>query len=356
MKNRIAGLLTVLLTLALPDLAGAAVQVLVGPTPIVNGGARASTDITVFNGKLAFAIAVGTAVPYGVPRGAIIDVAPVSNGRIGRDRVVFADFIPNDWSAWPNTYHRVEILEQSAQRAVIRATRDWGQATVTTLYTLQDDSDAVEISTILHNGGHEPLPDLLSGLTLWLSSGYLFSVPGLAEQRNGKAEGALSDRVIAYDADFSIALHAPYFDHVDSGSMDMLRLHTLAPGASQVFEGWLQVGSSGDLGAVVQAEINRKHLASGTLEGRISARGGKAVDQPVVVIEKQGQPYAWVLGHKDRYQVTLPVGDYLLHAAGKGYSHSRDVPVSVRSGSNEQLDFLELSPPGRLHFSVHAAG
>ena len=356
MKHRIAALLTTLLALAVPDFAWAAVQVFIGPTPIVNGAARANTDITVFNGKLAFAIAVGTAVPYGVPRGAIVDVAPVSNGRIGRDHVVFADFIPNDWSAWPNTYHRVEILEQSAQRAVIRATRDWGQATVTTLYTLQDDSDAIEIRTTLHNEGSEPLSDLLSGLTLWPNSGYLFSVPGLADQRNGKAEGALSDRVLAYDADWNIALHAPYFDHIDSGSMDMLRLHTLAPGASQIFEGWLQVGSSGDLGAVVQAEINRRHLASGTLHGRISARSGKAVDQPVVVIEKQGKPYAWVLGHKDRYQLTLPVGDYLLHATGKGYSQSRDVPVSVRAGSSEQLDFLELSLPGRLHFSVHAAG
>ena len=183
----------------------AAVQVLVGPTPIVNGAARASADITVCNGKLAFAIAVGTAVPYGVPRGAIIDVAPVSNGRIGRDHVVFADFIPNDWSAWPNTYHRVEILEQSAQRAVIRSTRDWGQTTVTTLYTLQDDSDAIEIRTTLHNEGSETLSDLLSGLTLWLNSGYLFGVPGLAGQRNGKAEGALSDRVVAYDADWRAA-------------------------------------------------------------------------------------------------------------------------------------------------------
>jgi hypothetical protein len=74
MKNRIAALLTALLALALPDFAWAAVQVLVGPTPIVNGAARANTDITVFNGRLAFAIAVGTAVPYGVPRGALIDV------------------------------------------------------------------------------------------------------------------------------------------------------------------------------------------------------------------------------------------------------------------------------------------
>src|SRR5882724_9925097 len=87
----------------LPASAGAAVRVIVGPTPIPNGAAKSAGDITVVNEKLAFALAVGSPVPYGVPRGAIVDAAPVVDGVIGRDCVVFADFIPNDWSAWPNT-------------------------------------------------------------------------------------------------------------------------------------------------------------------------------------------------------------------------------------------------------------
>jgi hypothetical protein len=91
-------LLAALLPVAAPQ---AAVQVLVRPTPIPDGEARARGDITVINEKLAFALAVESRVPYGVPRGAIIDVAPVLNGKIGRDRVVFADFIPNNWSAGP---------------------------------------------------------------------------------------------------------------------------------------------------------------------------------------------------------------------------------------------------------------
>ena len=75
----------------------------------------------------AFALAVDSPVPYGVPRGAIVDVAPVRDGRIGRDHTVFADFIPNNWSAWPNTYHRVAILERGPERAVIQSVRDWGK-------------------------------------------------------------------------------------------------------------------------------------------------------------------------------------------------------------------------------------
>ena len=83
-----------------------------GPDPIVDGEAAAARDVTVFNEHLAFGLAVESVVPYGVPRGAIVDVAPVVDGKPGRDRVVLADFIPNNWSAWPNTYQKVEIVRR----------------------------------------------------------------------------------------------------------------------------------------------------------------------------------------------------------------------------------------------------
>src|SRR6267154_1955842 len=117
-------LLAMSLGLAVHGHAWAGVRVLVGPTPIPDGEARSAGDITVLNDRLAFSLAVDSAVPFGLPRGALVDAAPVSNGKIGQDRLVFADFIPNDWSAWPNTYHRVEIIEQTPERAVISATRD----------------------------------------------------------------------------------------------------------------------------------------------------------------------------------------------------------------------------------------
>ncbi|HEX7374892.1 MAG TPA: hypothetical protein VF277_07950, partial [Steroidobacteraceae bacterium] len=187
--------------------ASAAVQVVVGPTPIVDGEANAARDITVSNEKLAFAIAVESGVPYGVPRGAIVDVAPVVDGRPGRDRVVFADFIPNNWSAWPNTYQKVDVLEHGPQQAVIRATRDWGQVTIETTYTLRADSDRIELRTVMTNTGDSTLAGLLSGQTLWPSAGYFFGIPGLGDLQEGPASGALADRVSAYDEDWSITLH-----------------------------------------------------------------------------------------------------------------------------------------------------
>src|SRR5262249_61591928 len=126
-----------------------------------------------------------------------------------------------------------------------RAVRDWGHVVITTLYTLESGSDAVAMSTTMANEGDRPLPDLLSGFTLWPNSGYLFPVPGLAGVKAGPAAGALSSRVVAYDAGWSVTLHAPYLDHVGFESRDLLGKHTLAPHASHTFSGWLQVGTSG---------------------------------------------------------------------------------------------------------------
>ena len=122
----------------------AAATVVVGPTPIVDGEATAARDITVVNEHLAVGLAVESVVPYGVPRGAIVDVAPVVDGRPGLDRVVFADFIPNNWSAWPNTYQKVEIVDRGPARVVVRATRDWDKVTIETTYTLLAGADRVE--------------------------------------------------------------------------------------------------------------------------------------------------------------------------------------------------------------------
>ena len=332
--------------------AHAAVRVLAGPTPIPDGDARAAGDFTVINEKLAFALAVESPVPFGVPRGAIVDVAPVSHGQIGRDRVAFADFIPNNWSAWPNTYQHVEVLERGPQQVRIRAVRDWGKVNIVTVYSLRTNSDQVEIRTTMTNGGDETLTDLLSGLTLWPRSGFLFAVPGLAGVSEGKADGAFADRVVAYDAGWAITLHAPYLDHIGSASRDLFQLHTLQPHESRTFTGWLQVGARGDLAPVVRAEIERRHLPSGTVRGAVSIRDGKALAQPVVVAERDGKPYAWVVGHEGAYRLRLPAGAYALYATGRNYSRSAPTSVNVHAGTEQVRDFHDLDSPGRLAFSV----
>ncbi len=328
------------------------VRLIRGPTPIPEGDARAAGDLTVVNEHLAFALAVESPAPYGVPRGALVDMAPVTAGTIGRDRVVFADFIPNNWSAWPNTYQHVDILEEGPQQVRIRAVRDWGRVRIETLYTLHEHSDRILIATTMTNEGDVALPDLLSGLTLWPSSGFLFPVPGLAGVNEGKADGALANRVSGYDADWSVTLHAPYMDHVGSGSRDLFLLHTLKPKESRTFSGWLQVGASGDLAPVVAAEIEQQQLPAGSVHGIVRTRDGKPLAQPVVVVERDGKPYAWVLGRDGAYDMRLPAGEYSLYATGRNYARSAVVSVDVAPASAQTRDFADLQGPGSVDFSV----
>jgi hypothetical protein len=348
----LAGCLAALLPLgaALAD-----VRVIVGPTPIVKGNARAAGDITVVNDHLAFALAVQSAVPYGVPRGALIDLAPVTDGTIGRDRVVFADFIPNNWSAWPNTYQHVEIVERGPQRAVIRTTRAWGRVTIVTVYTLAADSDHVDITVTMTNGGDAALPDLKSGLTLWPNSGFFFGVPGMQDVPAGRAEAPPAHRVVAYDEDWAVALHADYFDYEGDESRDLFLTHTLAAGKTQSFEGWLQVTPRGDLKPVVRAEIERRHLPGGTVEGVVLDHDNAPVDDALVMVEKQGSPYAWTLAHAGRYALELPQGEYTLYATAKNYSQSRRTELKVAAAAEQKADFLDLLQPGRIDFAVSDA-
>lgn len=322
-----------------------------GPTPIPDGEATAAGDITVRNDRLVFTLAIESQAPWGVPRGAIVDLAAVKDGAPDLDRIAFADFIPNNWSSWPNTGHEVEIVEDTPEKAVIRITRDFGEADLETTYTLEDGSDRIHLVTKMTNNGDAPLDGLLSGFTLWPDSGYLFPVPGLADAEAGPATGALSDRVVAYDKDWLIALHAPYFDHVGYDTKDLYLEHDLEPGESRSFEGWLQVGGSGDLAPVVKAGIERGDAAAGSLTGKIATAAGPVGDS-VVVVEKAGKPYAWTLTPSGDYAIDLPAGDYTIYATAAGYSNSEPQEVEVSGGQSLTRDFDDLKAPGTLDFKV----
>lgn len=341
-----------LLLLAAAAPAAADVEVITGPTPIPGGSARAAADITVRNEHLAFALSVQSPAPYGVPRGALTDLAPVNGERIGHDRVVFADFIPNNWSAWPNTYQRVEVFERGPQQVRIRATRDFGAVRLETTYTLRSGADRIELSARMHNEGAQPLRGLLSGFTLWPSSGFLFPVPGLAQLTEGAATGALAPRVSAYDRDWSITLEAPYLDHVGSHSRDLFLQHDLAPGESRSFEAWLQVTARGDLAPVLAAENARSGAPSARLHGTVRDRAGAALADPVVVVEQRGQTLAWTLGHAGDYALELAAGEYEVYATGPNYARSAAQQLQLAPGEERALDFGALGAPATLDFTV----
>src|SRR5207237_8073781 len=102
------------------------------------------------------------------------------------------------------------------------------------------------------------------------------------------------------------------------------------------------VAASEDLSPGVRAENERRHLPSGTVRGAVSIRDGKALGQPVVVAERDGKPYAWVVGHEGAYRLRLPAGAYALYATGRNYSRSAPASVNVRAGTEQVRDFHDL--------------
>lgn len=347
-----SALVAAILCAAIPAVVLASVRAITGPTPIPRGAATSARDITVVNEKLAFAIAVESHMPYGVPRGGIVDVAPVRDGRIERDRVEFADFIPDDWSAWPNTYQHVQILQNDARQVRIRSTRDWGKVRISTEYSLAAGADAVNIVTIMTNEGTKTLADLKSGLTLWPNSGFFLEVPGLHDLKVGAAEHALARRVSAYDEDWCITLHAPYLDNIDNSGRDLLRMHTLKPGESRRFEAHLQVDARGDLAPVMAAQIGWEHLPAGSVHGQVRTSTGESLAMPVVVVEQAGATYGWIAGQDGKFQARLPAGRYQIYATARGYSQSPPVDVQVQAGSDTALDFDALQPPAALALKI----
>jgi hypothetical protein len=216
----------------LPTLAAAAVRAAAGPTPIQGRGHAAGASLSsTRNWPSRWR---WLPVPYGVPRGAIIDVAPVTDGRIGRDCVVFADFIPDNWSAWPNTFQHIDVSRAARSEPLCEPCAIGARRPSPRFTRSNQTQTSVEIQTTMHNDGNAALPDLLSGLTLVameaISSG--FPECGVVQ---GKADGALSDRVVAYDETWSIALHAPTPTISPHGSLDLyqcIRSHPAKAGYS----------------------------------------------------------------------------------------------------------------------------
>ena len=336
--------------------AQADVSVTRGPTAIPDGEAGHAEDLTIANDHLAFSLAVESLPPWGVPRGTLVDLAAVKDGEMDLDRVAFADFIPDNWSAWPNDGKQVTVVEQSPERAVIEVARNFADAMVTTTYTLEKGSDRVHLVTEFDNRGDDPLAAIRSGYTLWPDTGYLFGVPGLGDAEETEASDALTDRMVAYDRVWAFALHAPYFDRISYQGQDMYLEHSLAPGETRRFEGWLQVVPSGDLAAVVANEIERKGLPSGRVHGQVEGADGQSPPDALVMIEREGAPYAWTLAEGGEYSLSLPVGEYRAYATAQGHSNSDTVDLDVTEGGDQTLDFDGLKGPGTLELSIKEAG
>ncbi len=338
--------------LGLAASAQAAVTVERGPTPLENGDATAARDIQLRNDHLVASIAVDSAPPWGVAPGGIIDAAPVHDGEALRDKVSLIDFIPNNWSSWPTSYQRFEIVEDGPDRGIIRVTRDWEAVVLTTTYTLEADSDRIHVVTEMANEGDKAYDDILSGYVMWPDGGHLFGPAGMHGTEEGSADPAFADWSAAYDESWGFALHAPYMSYVDYDARDLYLDHDLAPGATRTFEGWIQIMPDGSIARAAEAEIERKGLPAGTVSGEVRTANGERVAAPLIVAQRDGEPYTWTMGESGRYRLRLPAGKYTVYATARGHADSEPVPVTVTADGEHNVAFDDLRAPGTVRFEI----
>lgn len=329
--------------------ANAEVSIAIGPTTIPRGDATGARDITISNDLFAVAIAVDTAPPWGVARGGIVDIAPVSDGEPGYDIASLADFMPNNWSSWPTTYQRVNIEKISNDEAVVRTVRDWGEVELETFFRIGDADSRIHILTRMTNKGEASLDGLLSGYVVWPDGGYLIGEPVVSVNGDEEAPGGWT---AAYDEHWLLGLHAPFSKHVARRGRDRYMLHDLRPGATRTFEAWLQIENEGTLAPMVQTEIEFRQLASGQISGHVVSADGEPVIQPAVVVSKDGQPFAWTVGNDGDYEISLPAGNYEIYATARGYARGETRNVTVSKGSEARIDFADVRPPGKIHIKV----
>lgn len=321
--------------------------------PLIPGGdSRSSEDLTLLNSRLAVTFALGTNPPWGLIKGGLLDAAAVKNNEPEPDLLAIFDFLPDNWGGWPNSYLRTEVLASGPEKGVIQVERDWGALELVTTYTLENDQDHLQVLTRMTNSGLKKTAPLASGYAFWPKRGYILSPPGMNGVRQGAADQAFADWFVAYDLDWSLALHAPFADFIDHYGRGMFSRQTLSPGETRTFSGWLQFGDSGDINPVLKQECRRKGQATGRLSGYALDEKGHPLEQPIIIAEKNHQTFTWTLGSQGSYSLLLPPGEYQVQATGPGYGSSQKIAVTI-SGPGEQIqDFSGLTSPARLNFQV----
>lgn len=359
----IAAVLTLLL-LTVPASAALAVDpdvnLTTGPTTITNGSCLGANDITIDNGYFAIAIAVDTAPPWGVPKGSILDGTTITGGVWGRDKLTLVDFLPNAWAAWPNTYQTVTVTKDTADQAVVTVARDYNKLELVTTITVDRGSRFALLSTVATNpgGSGETYTDIFPGYTFCTTGGFMF---GPYAEQPGDPYPTVSDPygkyVLGYDSDYSIGLHYAAADAHDGGTgwQDLYTKSTFAPGDSLTFDGKVQFEDSASISRFVATVIDDRADAAGTVHGTVAAASGSFPEPPIVVVQKDGAPFTWVVAEGGAYSLSLPVGSYQLYAVAKGYSSTAMADVVVAESGDVTQDFTGLTPQSAVTVKVKRA-
>ena len=342
--------LTMFITNGMAIASNEAVRVEKGWTPIPGGEANSENDITMKNSNFAITISGtdGSKPPWGVPRGGILDGAPVVNGEIKLDRLIIVDFLPDRWAAWPTTYQEVEIVENTDEKGVVEVRRDYDKAELITTITLKKNDNFVHLETKFNNA-EKVYEDLNSGYTLSIEGGWI-DVPG----GRGPREDTLGDWMVGYNEDWAFGLHSQFHEKVEGGTTwtEQFATNTIESNEEKTYETWLQVVPSGESASIIDFNMDLTDTEGGTVTGEVANTSGEKIENPIVVAYKDGEVIGWTIGEDSKYSLNLPAGTYQLKAMAEKNAPSSSKEVTITENEETTLNLTDVKAPGELDINV----
>jgi hypothetical protein len=363
-----------------------------GGSFIPNGEALSSDDLVMFNRHIAVAISVGTPNPWGYPASSILDAAPltgvvgssdnlldaVRDGRlrVEKDTIWDMEFLMDNWDSWSPGNSKPDSIMVSRNldfdgdgtkdglKGVI-ASRKFAHAgktamDVVTNYVLGNDDNYLRVNTIVTNpaggsayAGKED-KGLLTGYSLGNKGAYMF----VADPEVGAPYNKYSS---TYGKTYNVSLIDLGAEKNDiwgsQGYKDTEHKTVYTPGNSYSFEATLRVDNEGSLEGTLEHLMDLTNAEKVTFTGKvIDAETSQPIVRPIIVVEKNGKTFTWVIGREDgSFGFNLPkagLEDYRAYALKEKYTPSSMTTLSV-SGNGWTVDTMELKAVDQVAVSVN---
>ncbi|MCC6034526.1 MAG: CehA/McbA family metallohydrolase [Desulfurococcaceae archaeon] len=335
------------------------VRIIWGPTPIMEGEATGSNDLTIMNEYYAVAFGLSTLPPWGIPRGHIIDLAPV--GEKTSDVLAQFSFPLNDWANWAviDLEKGFIVIDETPLRAIVIAIGKWRDLIVNYTYVFESGKPYFTVLVNVTNTGTITYVNHIMGPAITFKRGWTF-VPGYGTGRivTGPRDpyGIIDDWAVGYHEDFVVGLYAPNYTHISLQTffVDTFYNVTLKPGEWRTFTSYIIVLNTGDVCRIAEIITQFRSESLGVIKGSVYTTKGDLVERGVVIFEKDGKPYCWGIVSKGVYESRVPApATYSIHAIARAHGPSSKKTITIEPAKTIEVNFTDVTPPGRVIVEVY---
>lgn len=300
-----------------------------------NGEALNANDIIISNNKVGIVLAVGTRNPWGYPAGSILDAGYIKDGTPARDTVWAIEFLSNRWDSWaPDncgtvTFDLVKYdfnaCKEGSGLDAVKVTRDYtiggADFDVVTYYGAAPDVDYIYVYNQMTNNG-EGSVELANSFAITNKGddgGFMKDLDAInCTGSYGNKEGQEYNTYIALG-------DASQFDRYKGslGYRELVADHVYKADESVLMKNYVVINDDASTRAINEfmAENNKVEKQT-AVTATVKDAEGKAVENPVVVIEQEGKVYGWYIGDETgKTEFNLPQGGtYSVYVERDGYA------------------------------------